>query len=377
MEQPVVAHDSSSPVEALAPVEKWAARYNGPANDSDAAYALAVDGMGNVYVIGESMESVTGSDYATIKYFSESWVPFTPGTGQVELGARAVGPQGWAMGIGGTIRHTSDGGATWGAQTSGTSQWLYGVVFGDSLHGWAVGDSGLILHTSDGGTAWTPQASGTPNTLAGVSFVGSVATADAAITFGSAGYRVDGWGTVTQDGSTFRADATVSRWTGPSATVMTRRSHTYDLGTVTPGSYTFEFYANGTLVKSVPFSVSAAAPALHDVAVTAISPASLTVGRRGTVYVTVENQGKLTESFTVELYAGGSRVGTVMVKGLAAGKSRKLAFRWAPSSAGGCLLTAKVRDGDVPRDVDAGDRTALKTVSVAPGLLKSGAGRGP
>ena len=61
----------------------WVARYNGLGNSSDHAYALAVDGMGNIYVTGDSTGSSTSSDYATIKYDpngNQLWVKRYNGT---------------------------------------------------------------------------------------------------------------------------------------------------------------------------------------------------------------------------------------------------------------------------------------------------------
>ena len=50
-------------------VPLWTNRYNGPGNDTDFAYALAVDSSNNVIVTGYSVGSAGDSDYATIKYF--------------------------------------------------------------------------------------------------------------------------------------------------------------------------------------------------------------------------------------------------------------------------------------------------------------------
>ena len=78
---------------------------------------------------------------------------------------------GWAVG-GGAAKFlaTTNGGATWTAQSSDTTEDLNGVHFVDAADGWAVGDQGTIAHTSDGGATWTAQSSGTSYQLTGVTF---------------------------------------------------------------------------------------------------------------------------------------------------------------------------------------------------------------
>ncbi len=65
-------------------IEQWTAIYNGPANSTDNATSIAVDGFGNVYVTGGSNGIDTGRDIATIKYNAngqEQWVVRYDGPG--------------------------------------------------------------------------------------------------------------------------------------------------------------------------------------------------------------------------------------------------------------------------------------------------------
>ena len=77
---------------------------------------------------------------------------------------------GWAVGLAGQIVNTTDGGASWTAQASGTTATLQDVHFTDANTGWAVGSSGTILHTIDGGATWAAQTAAGAHNLDGVYF---------------------------------------------------------------------------------------------------------------------------------------------------------------------------------------------------------------
>ena len=78
---------------------------------------------------------------------------------------------GWAVGDGGTILKTTNGGTNWILQTSGTTFNLWSVDFVDQNIGWSVGGDGTILNTTDGGTTWILQTSNASSTLYSVKFV--------------------------------------------------------------------------------------------------------------------------------------------------------------------------------------------------------------
>ncbi|MDH3976008.1 MAG: thrombospondin type 3 repeat-containing protein [Deltaproteobacteria bacterium] len=75
--------------------ESWIRRYNGLANSSDLALAIAVGGDGNIYVTGYSYGRELSHDYATVKYDTkgnELWIKRynTPENGEDVAGAIAV-----------------------------------------------------------------------------------------------------------------------------------------------------------------------------------------------------------------------------------------------------------------------------------------------
>ncbi|MFC1890303.1 SBBP repeat-containing protein [Thermodesulfobacteriota bacterium] len=140
--------------------ECWAARYNGPADESDHAWALAADDHGNVYVTGSSYGVGTGVDCATIKYDAdgnEAWVARYNGPDNDHEGAYAVAvdDNGFVYVTGGTmqtmqdfltIKYDPEGNLLWKACYDSP---YHGSDFAHSL---AVDDSGNVLVTgnSDG-----------------------------------------------------------------------------------------------------------------------------------------------------------------------------------------------------------------------------------
>ena len=90
---------------------------------------------------------------------------------------------GWAVGRGGTVLKTTNGGNNWTIQSNETGYTLHSVSFANENNGCAVGigeiwnDSlrtstafGVILSTANGGTTWTKQTFGPFAMLSGVSF---------------------------------------------------------------------------------------------------------------------------------------------------------------------------------------------------------------
>jgi hypothetical protein len=69
---------------------------------------------------------------------------------------------GWAVGTGGTVLKTTDGGTDWVASqpaVMGGSE-LSGIFVLDATHVWACSGNSKVYFTSDGGASWTQQSAG-------------------------------------------------------------------------------------------------------------------------------------------------------------------------------------------------------------------------
>ncbi|MBI2854100.1 MAG: S8 family serine peptidase [Chloroflexi bacterium] len=110
---------------------------------------------------------------------------------------------------------------------------------------------------------------------------------------------------------------------------------------------------------------------VKDVAVTGVSVLGVPMaGRVSTVRVDVANQGNEPASFTLEVLAADKLVRAIPVA-LLPGTTRTLSVPWKPGAMGSYALTARVKAGDVPDDVDSEDRSVqIATTAYVPMTMK-------
>jgi len=81
------------------------------------------------------------------------------------------GRRGWAVGSGGAVFSTTNGGRSWSARASATDADLLDVKFFDEREGFAAGSGGTLLHTTDGGANWVIETTDTTHQLERLHFL--------------------------------------------------------------------------------------------------------------------------------------------------------------------------------------------------------------
>ena len=131
------------------------------------AFSPMITGLqaNTTYYVRTALTNGAGSSFGGGNTFTtpaapDGWVVQTSGTENflrdVEFPTESIG---YAVGSGGVILKTTNGGTTWSTQTSGVTSTLSSVSFASQSVGIVSGFGGVLLKTTDGGATWTQQTS--------------------------------------------------------------------------------------------------------------------------------------------------------------------------------------------------------------------------
>jgi uncharacterized delta-60 repeat protein len=184
--------------------QQWAQRYNGPGNDYDAPYGIALDSSGNVYVTGTSTGDGTGFDYTTIKYNNDGvqqWAKSYNGSGNGYDAGQALTVDGsgnvYVTGIS-TAQNGLGDCVTIKYDTNGDEQWV--KVYDGPANGTDYGNS--IATDGSGNVYVTGSSTGSTTDRDYLTIkYDSSGEQQWAMTYSSAGSNVDEGRSVALDGS--------------------------------------------------------------------------------------------------------------------------------------------------------------------------------
>lgn len=170
----------------------WSSRYNGKGNDDDLSSAIAVDGLGNIFVTGYSVGLISSEDFLTIKYNSagtELWLSTynNPDMSDIDIantialdGAGNLYVSGYSIGNGtaedyATVKYNSDGEEQWVRRYNGTGN-DYDITSGITVDGsgnivvtgYSAGngsseDYATVKYDPQGNSLWVNRYNGSSN----------------------------------------------------------------------------------------------------------------------------------------------------------------------------------------------------------------------
>jgi hypothetical protein len=352
------------------PPTAWVARYSGPENRGDIAYAVAIDASGNVYVTGESGESLgpgANSDYVTIKYDTdgnEIWVRGYNGPGNYfdRATALAVDASGsvYVTGYSGggatgndyaTIKYDADGNQIWVARYNSGSDVATALAVDASGNVYVTGYSGgsgnlddytTIKYDANGNQLWVARYNGPAGSYDFASALVVDASGNAYVTgrsFGSNATYYD-YGTIKYDAA--GNQLWVARYNGPGSDDDSASALAVD----TAGSVyvTGSSYGSGTSSDYATIKYDANGDELwiqryngpgndYDY------PSALAIESSGNVYVTGQSFGSGTgqDYATIKYDAEGSEIWAARYSG--PGNVRDVAADLALDGAGNVYVT--------------------------------------
>jgi CSLREA domain-containing protein len=150
----------------------WTGQASGVTERLNGVFALDAS---HAWAVGDNLHGHPQATILRTENGGSSWsaASSVPTAQDLNAVAFASASKGWAVGDGGVILHTVDGGKGWVVQDSSAAggYTLHGLAPRSTTRAIVVGEQGVLLRTGDGGTTWTawsPVA-----TLHGVDFPGS------------------------------------------------------------------------------------------------------------------------------------------------------------------------------------------------------------
>jgi photosystem II stability/assembly factor-like uncharacterized protein len=140
-------------------------QYTSPGNPPvppPALNAISCQDSTSCVAVGDAGSVVTSTDGGA------SWSDQPSGTNSELLGVSCPSATCYAVGSRGTILKSRDGGASWHDLNSATDNLLSDISCADGSNCVAIGNFGTILTTDDGGAIWTAADAGITNYLSGV-----------------------------------------------------------------------------------------------------------------------------------------------------------------------------------------------------------------